>query len=161
MTLINSKNTHFEGGQLKANPSVEIFDLEIDTSLSNNKNEKARKFKLIDEKNSFNIQSFNLPEIIYIKSFKIESTEKEVKSNFIISDKTKKYVLFAYKERKNDKLDILINNVPQINALDFSNDNIVIKPILLIQNNEISVKYSGNKNDNIFVSIVQKLKLKL
>ncbi|MFN8674110.1 MAG: S8 family serine peptidase [Candidatus Sericytochromatia bacterium] len=133
-------------------------NIEIDTSLGNNIKE-ARKFKLEEDKNSFSVQSFNNKDSIFSKNLKIENTEKEVNYSFSIIDKTKKYVLFAYKERKNDKLEVKINNISQINSLDFSNDNDVSKPILFDENNEISIKYSGNKNDNIFVSIVESAKV--
>ncbi|MFN8671115.1 MAG: S8 family serine peptidase [Candidatus Sericytochromatia bacterium] len=152
------KNSELKMAKPIPNPYYGDVNIEIDTSLVNNIKE-SRKFKLEEDKNSFSIQSFNNKDSIFSKSLKIENTEKEVKYNFTITDKSKKYVLFVYKERKNDKLEVKINNISQINSLDFSNDNDVSKPILFDENNEISIKYSGNKNDSIFVSIVESSKI--
>ncbi|MFN8674112.1 MAG: hypothetical protein U0457_18780 [Candidatus Sericytochromatia bacterium] len=119
-TINPKKNYYSKNKQPKANPYYGGVNIEIDTSLGNNIKE-PRKFKLEEDKNSFSLQSFENKDGIFSKSLKIENTEKEVKYNFNITDKTKKYVLFAYKERKNDKLEIKINNVYQINSLDFYN----------------------------------------
>ncbi len=161
--LSNGTKTNSVTGQPPSHPYYGKIDISLDTSLINYSggklDSKPRRFVLNDNQentNDFKIESFNIPEIPYIKSFKIESQEKEVKSNFTIRDKTRKYYLIATKIRKDDKLDISINGIPQINSSDYdSDDHVVVKPIIINESNDISIKYSGKIGDYIAVSIVE------
>ncbi len=156
----NNKSTPLSG-QPPSHPYYGKIDISLDTSLINYSGgelyHKPRKFVLNDNSdiNNFKIESFNIPEIPYIKTFKIENQEKEVKSNFTIYDKTRKYYLIATKIKKDDKLDVNINGIPQINSSDYDlDDHVVVKPIIINESNDISIKYSGKlvnyTSSNIF-----------
>ncbi len=146
-----SKYTYSLTGQPTSSPYYGKIDISLDTSLisySGGKlDSKPRKFILNDNSeniNDFKIESLHLPEIAYTKSFKIESQEKEVKNTFTISDTTKKYYIIASKQKKDDKLDIIINGISQINASDYEKDEpIATKALILNSNNDISIKYSS------------------
>lgn len=146
----------------KANPYYGEVNIKIDTSLSNANRESPRKFSLIQDENTFSIQSSKDSDIVYSKNIKLSGEEQIINELFNITDITKKYTILITKTKENDNIDIKINNIQQINNTDFDNSKYKAnKETILDSSNNISIKANGKVNGSINITIFESSKIEI
>ncbi|MFN8577790.1 MAG: S8/S53 family peptidase [Candidatus Sericytochromatia bacterium] len=147
-------------GTPKANPYYGEIDLKIDTSLANANKESSRQFSLVQDENTFNIQSSKDSDIVYSKNIKLNGQEQIINESFNISDTTKKYTILVTKTKLDDNIEIKINDIQQINNIDFDNSKYKAnKETILESNNNISIKANGKLNGSINITIFESSKI--